>query len=261
MTGIALALHQFRYDQKIFWRNPASVFFTVMFPVMFLVLLGVIVHGQTIHAQGGIDATTYFVPAVITLAVVSATMVNLAMSLTILREGGVLKRLRGTPLPGWVFIAGRIGNAFVTALLMFVLVTALGRLLFGVPVPWSRLAPLLVTLAVGSASFCALGVALTTIIPSREAAPAITNLVVFPLYFLSGVFIPRARSRTGSCTSPTCSRSATCSMRCWPASIPPPEARPSSSANLAVVAAWGVLGFVVALRRFRWEPRTIGLSA
>ena len=140
---------------------------------------------------------TYFVPAVITLALVSATMVNLAMSLTILREGGVLKRLRGTPLPGWVFIAGRIGNAFVTALLMFVLVTALGRILFDVPVPWSRLGPLLVVLAVGSASFCALGVALTTIIPSREAAPAITNLVVFPLYFLSGVFIPESEIPTG----------------------------------------------------------------
>ena len=94
MTGLALALHQFRYDQKIFWRNPASVFFTVMFPVMFLVLLGVIVNGQTIHAQGGIDATTYFVPAVITLALVSATMVNLAMNLTKMSEGGVLKRLR-----------------------------------------------------------------------------------------------------------------------------------------------------------------------
>ena len=91
MSAIQLALHQFRFDQKVFWRNPATVFFTVMFPVMFLILLGVIVNGQTIHAQGGIDATTYFVPAVITLAVVSATMVNLAMSLTILREGGMLE--------------------------------------------------------------------------------------------------------------------------------------------------------------------------
>ena len=91
MTPTRLVLHQFRYDQKVFWRNPASVFFTVMFPVMFLVLLGVIVEGQTIHAQGGIDATTYFVPAVITLAVVSATTVNLAMSLTI---GGVALALK-----------------------------------------------------------------------------------------------------------------------------------------------------------------------
>jgi len=255
MTGLALALHQFRYDQKIFWRNPASVFFTVMFPVMFLVLLGVIVNGQTIHTQGGIDATTYFVPAVITLALVSATMVNLAMNLTILREGGVLKRLRGTPLPGWVFIAGRIGNAFVTALLMFVLVTALGRVLFDVPVPWSRLGPLLVVLAVGSASFCALGVALTTIIPSREAAPAITNLVVFPLYFLSGVFIPESEIPNGVLHVADVFPIRHLFDALLAGFDPATGSAGYELGQLAVVAAWGVLGFVVALRRFRWEPR------
>ena len=255
MTGFALALHQFRYDQKIFWRNPASVFFTVMFPVMFLVLLGVIVNGQTIHTQGGIDATTYFVPAVITLALVSATMVNLAMNLTILREGGVLKRLRGTPLPGWVFIAGRIGNAFVTALLMFVLVTALGRVLFDVPVPWSRLGPLLVVLAVGSASFCALGVALTTIIPSREAAPAITNLVVFPLYFLSGVFIPESEIPNGVLHVADVFPIRHLFDALLAGFDPATGSAGYELGQLAVVAAWGVLGFVIALRRFRWEPR------
>ena len=255
MSGAALFLHQFRYDQKVFWRNPASVFFTVMFPVMFLVLLGVIVNGQTIHTQGGIDATTYFVPAVITLALVSATMVNLAMNLTILREGGVLKRLRGTPLPGWVFIAGRIGNAFVTALLMFVLVTALGRVLFDVPVPWSRLGPLLVVLAVGSASFCALGVALTTIIPSREAAPAITNLVVFPLYFLSGVFIPESEIPNGVLHVADVFPIRHLFDALLAGFDPATGSAGYELGQLAVVAAWGVLGFVVALRRFRWEPR------
>jgi ABC-2 type transport system permease protein len=254
VSGIALALHQFRYDQKVFWRNPASVFFTVMFPVMFLVLLGVIVHGQTIHAQGGIDATTYFVPAVITLAVVSATMVNLAMQLTILREGGVLKRLRGTPLPSWVFIAGRIGNAFVTALLMFVLVTVLGRVLFGVPVPWSRLAPLLITLGVGSASFCALGVALTTIIPTREAAPAITNLVVFPLYFLSGVFIPESEIPDGVLTVADVFPIRHLFDALLAGFAPATGSATFELGQLVVVAAWGLLGFAVALRRFRWEP-------
>lgn len=255
MTGIALTLHQFRYDQKVFWRNPASVFFTVMFPVMFLVLLGVIVNGQTIHSQGGIDATTYFVPAVITLAVVSATMVNLAMSLTILREGGVLKRLRGTPLPSWVFITGRIGNALVTALLMFVLVTALGHVLFGVPVPWSRLLPLVITLAVGSASFCALGVALTTIIPSRDAAPAITNLVVFPLYFLSGVFIPESEIPSGALHVADVFPIRHLFDSLLAGFDPATGSAGFELAQILVVAAWGLLGFVVALRRFRWEPR------
>jgi ABC-2 type transport system permease protein len=254
VSGIQLALHQFRYDQKVFWRNPATVFFTVMFPVMFLVLLGVIVNGQTIHAQGGIDATTYFVPAVITLAVVSATMVNLAMSLTILREGGILKRLRGTPLPTWVFIAGRIGNALITSLLMFVLVTVLGRLLFGVPIPWSRLAELIATLVVGSASFCALGVALASFIPSREAAPAITNLVVFPLYFLSGVFIPESEIPSGVLGIADLFPIRHMFDALLAGFDPSTATAGFELGDLAVVAAWGLLGVTVALRRFRWEP-------
>jgi ABC-2 type transport system permease protein len=255
VTGLELAVHQFRYDQKVFWRNPASVFFTVMFPAMLLVLLGVIVNGHTIHAQGGIDATTYFVPAVITLAVVSATTVNLAMTLTILREGGILKRLRGTPLPSWVFIAGRIGNATVTAMLMFVLVTAMGRILFGVPVPWSRLSMLIVALFVGAASFCALGMALTTIIPSREAAPAITNLVVFPLYFLSGVFIPENEIPDGVLHVADVFPVRHLFDALLAGFDPATASAGFEAGHLAIVAAWGLAGLAIALRRFRWEPR------
>ena len=188
------------------------------------------VNGRRSTPRGGIDASTYYVPAIITLAVISATMVNLAMSLTIDREGGVLKRCRGTPLPSWVFIAGRIGNSLVIALLMLVLVAAIGRIVFGVAGPWSRLAPLLVTLAVGSASFCALGVALTAIIPSREAAAPITNLVVFPLYFLSGVFIPESEIPDGVLRVADVFPIRHLFDSLLPGLDPAPEARASSSA-------------------------------
>jgi ABC-2 type transport system permease protein len=112
VSGAALALHQFRFDQKTFWRNPASVFFTVAFPVMFLVIFDLVFgNGNRIHIQGvGVGVSTYYVPAIITLAVISATFQNLARSVTIDREFGILKRGRGTPLPDWVFFAGRIGN-------------------------------------------------------------------------------------------------------------------------------------------------------
>jgi len=258
MSAPALALHQLRYDQKIFWRNPASVFFTVMFPVMFLLLLGLIVNGQTIHTEGGIDATTYFVPAVITLAVVSATTVNLAMTLTILREGGILKRLRGTPLPSWVFVAGRIGNAIVVSMLMFALITAIGRLAFGVGIPWSRLPALVVTLAVGSAAFCALGVALTGLIPSREAAPAVTNLIVFPLYFLSGVFIPESEIPNGVLHVADVFPIRHLFDALLTGFDPATAGAGFEWGDLAVLAAWGIAALLVAMRSFRWEPRSSG---
>ena len=112
---MSLLLHQLRYDQKVFWRNPAAVFFTVMFPVVLLLIFATIFGDQTIDGKDGIEVTTYYVPAIITLSIVSATMQTLAMSLVIARDDGRLKRGRGTPMPAWVFIAGRIGNSIVVA--------------------------------------------------------------------------------------------------------------------------------------------------
>src|SRR5262245_34674399 len=190
MSGLALFAHQFRYDQKVFWRNPASVFFTVAFPVILLLIFATVFGDQTVDVAGGIETTTYYVPAIVTLSVISATMQSLAMSLGIAREDGRLKRGRGTPMPAWVFIAGRVGNSIVVALLMLALIAALGRLAYGVEVPWDRLPAIVLTLAVGAAAFCCLGVALTAAIPSQDAAAPIVNALLLPLYFLSGVFIP-----------------------------------------------------------------------
>src|SRR5207302_4263680 len=146
--------------------------------------------GQKVNIAGGIGVEADYVPAIITMAVISATMQSLAMSLTIAREDGRLKRGRGTPMPPWVFIAGRIGNAIVVSLLMLALLAAIGKIGFGVAIRWSRLPQIVVTLAVGAVAFCCLGVALTAAIPSADAAAAIANSNLQPLYFLSSVFIP-----------------------------------------------------------------------
>src|SRR3954451_23574745 len=113
MSGAALALHQFRYDQKTFWRNPAAVFFTVAFPLIFLLIFELIFGDDQLEELNNLKTTTYYVPAILTLGVVSATMQSLAIRVTTERENGILKRGRGTPMPPWVFFAGRIGNALV----------------------------------------------------------------------------------------------------------------------------------------------------
>src|SRR3954451_17677502 len=157
MSGLALFAHQFRYDQKAFWRNPAAVFFTVAFPVILLLIFDLIFGNDTVPGAGGIETTTYYVPAIITMAVISATMQSLAMSLIVARDDGRLKRGRGTPLPPWVFVAGRVGNSLVIALIMLVLISAIGRLFYAVSVPWGRLPEIVLILAVGAAAFCCLG--------------------------------------------------------------------------------------------------------
>jgi ABC-2 type transport system permease protein len=255
MSGLALVGHQFRYDQKAFWRNPASVFFTVMFPVIVFLILAVVFNGETVNVRGGVEATTYYVPAIMSLSIISATMQTLAMTLVIAREDGRLKRGRGTPMPPWVFIAGRVGNSIVVALMMLVLLATIGGLLYGVVVPWDRLPAILLTLVVGAASFCCLGIALTAAIPSQDAAAAIVNAMLLPLYFLSGVFIPEDQLPNGVITFADLFPVRHFFDAFFDAYVP--AGGPAVSwENLAVVALWGIAGLLLAIKFFRWTPRS-----
>ncbi len=253
---LGLVLHQFRFDQKVFWRNPASVFFTVMFPVILLLIFATVFGDQTVDVPAGSRRPTYYVPAIITLAVVSATMQSLAMSLVIAREDGRLKRGRGTPMPTWVFIAGRVGNSIVVALLMLVLIAALGRLALRRRDPLgARCRRSLVTLVVGAAAFCCLGIALTAAIPSQDAAAPIVNALLLPLYFLSGVFIPDdelperrdplRRRLPDPALLPGLLRRLRARRRRRPRLGQPRGRSP----------LWGVAGLLLAVRYFRWTPR------
>ena len=254
MNGLALVGHQFRYDQKAFWRNPASVFFTVMFPVILFLILAVVFSGEDVDVRGGIDATTYYVPAIMSLAIISATMQTLAMTLVIAREDGRLKRGRGTPMPPWVFIAGRVGNSIVVALMMLVLLAAIGAL-FGADVPWGRLPAILLTLVIGAASFCCLGIALTAAIPSQDAAAAIVNAMLLPLYFLSGVFIPEDQLPDGVISFADLFPVRHFFDAFFDAYVPAGGSAVSWD-NLAIVAIWGIAGLLLAIRYFRWTPRS-----
>ncbi len=256
MTSLGLLWHQFRFDQKVFWRNPASVFFTVALPVAFLVLLQAIFGGRTYGTERGeVTGATYYVPGLLALALVSATFVNLAMSLTRARERGMLKRLRSTPLPPWAFIAGRIGTSVVVSMLMCILLLGLGRLLYGVALPVATLPGLVLTVVVGAASFCALGFAVAALIPSEAAAPPMTNAIVLPLYLVSGLFIP----------SEFVPRAMGLVADLFPlkplfdallaAFAPDAAGAGVMGRELIVIAAWGLAGLVFSIRAFRWAPR------
>ncbi|HEX6228197.1 MAG TPA: ABC transporter permease [Solirubrobacterales bacterium] len=252
---MSLVLHQFRYDQKVFWRNPASVFFTIAFPVVLLLIFGAVFGDETIDLNGGIETTTYYVPAIITLAVISATMQSLAMSLVIAREDGRLKRGRGTPMPPLVFVAGRVGNSIVVALLMLILIALIGRVLYGVELPFERLPAVLLTLTVGAAAFCCLGVALTAAIPSQDAAAPIVNAVLLPLYFLSGIFIPDTQLPEGVIYFADAFPVRHFFEAFFGAYVPGEGAGSGFEwGHLAALAAWGAAGLLLAVRYFRWSP-------
>jgi len=255
VSGLRLVAHQLRYDQKVFWRNPAAVFFTVAFPLVLLLIFATVFGDQTLELRGGVDSTAYYVPAIITLAVISATMQNLAMTLVIAREDGRLKRGRGTPMPAWIFIAGRIGNSIVLALLMLALLAAIGSVFYGVAIPWGQLPEILLVLLVGAASFCCLGIALTAAIPSQDAAAPIVNALLLPLYFLSGIFIPDDELPEGVIELADHFPVRDFFQAFLDAYMPTRAGSGLAWHDLAVVAIWGVGGLLLAIRFFRWTPR------
>ena len=255
MTGAALAWHQFRYDQRVFWRSPASVFFTVMLPLIFLFIFTGLFGSDTIEEYGGIKVSTYYVPGIITLSVVSATLQSLAINLTEARESGRLKRIRSTPLPAWAFVAGRVGNAFLISVAMTALVTLIGHLFFGVEIPTQTVPALLVTLVVGAFTFSCLGFALTAAIPSEDAAPPMTNAILLPLYFLSGVFIPDTQIPDGILSVADVFPIRQFFLAFFEGFDPATTGTGFEWGHLAVLALWGGLGLFLAIRYFRWAPR------
>jgi ABC-2 type transport system permease protein len=254
VSGVALVLHQFRFDQKIFWRNRAAVFFTALLPLIFLFILASVFASADI-SELDVEGATYYVPAIITLAVISATTVKLATNLPAEREAGQLKRVRGTPLPPAAFVGGRVGNSLVISAIMVALVSLIGALVYGVQIPTETMPAMLVTLAVGAFSFSCLGFALAAVIPTEEAAPAVTNATVLPLYFLSGVFIPENEIPDGVLNFADAFPIRHFFEAMFTAWDPNTTGSGFELGHLAVVAAWGVFGLLVAIRFFRWEPR------
>jgi len=252
-AGRLLAI-QLRTDLKVFVRNPAALFFTAILPVVFLCLF-VSIFGNERDEELGVRVATLQVPAFIALAVVSAAFVGLVIGLVRVREDGVLKRLRGTPVAPWIVFAGRIGTAMVMATIVSGVLLAIGAIAFGVTIPTTTLPGLLVALLVGTFAFCALGIAYTRAVRGEEAAPPMTNAVALPLYFISGVFVPVSQLPRGL-------RQVADVLPVKPfvdaltvAFDPRTTGVGIAWGELAILAAWGVLGLLVALRTFAWTPQ------
>jgi ABC-2 type transport system permease protein len=187
---LALIGWQIRYEQRAYWRNRGRGIFTFVFPLMFLVIFGSLNQSTHLSSQGGIRYDVFFVPGILAYGLIATTFVNMAISTAILRDQGVLKRMQGTPLPPWAYVAARIGSTLVIVLAMTALVLALGAIAYGVHIRASTLPALIVTLVLGTAAFTSLGIGVTRFIPNAEAAPVVVNLLILPLTFISSIWFP-----------------------------------------------------------------------
>jgi ABC-2 type transport system permease protein len=177
------------------------------------------------------------------------------MGVTLDRDAGILKRVRGTPLPAWMYLVGRMAHAVLIAILLVAIVAAFGALFYEVGFPWERVGQLLLVLAVAAATFCALGLAMSAAIPTADAAPAVVNATILPLLFISNVFIrledPPAWMDLLASIFPV-RHFADAMLAVY---SPQMAGGGLEWQDLAVIAAWGVVGLLVSLRFFSWEPR------
>jgi ABC-2 type transport system permease protein len=206
------------------------------------------VGGRLVHQSA------YYVAAMASFAVITACYNNIAIGLTFQRDSGVLKRTNGTPLPAASYFAARVLHALLVALLLVAITAAFGRVFYQAEVPTgATLVRFLAMLVVGAASFCALGFAVTAVIPNPDAAAPIVNATILPLLFLSGIFIPLGDDAPAWIT--------------WTARIFPVKHFADGLqagflgtafrwSDVLIVGLWGLAGLIVAARFFSWEPRT-----
>jgi ABC-2 type transport system permease protein len=242
VSALAMAWAQFRFERRMFWRNPSAAFFNFVLPLLLLVLIGAVFA----NSDSELDI---LIPGIAGMSVVATTFTALAFNLTYLREEGILKRIRGVPIPTAAYLAGMLGSAVMNAFVQVGIVLVLAKLLFGAD--WPSDWPLLIGFtALGVACFAALGIAFSHLIPNADAAPAYTNAVFLPLIFISGVFY------SADDFPPV--------LKTIAEVLPLTHVIDGLSAAIvgggselgvaaAVVGGWTVAGLVVAVRFFRWE--------
>jgi ABC-2 type transport system permease protein len=244
---------QVYYEQLNFWLNPVAAVFTVVFSVVFLVLVGSSAgHSHSSALHGG-KVIEYYVPGFIAYGVMAACFQMVALTLVVRRETGLLKRLRLSPLPTWVLLSAILVNALIISAVQTLLVLLVGKLAYQVSPPPHLLA-FVVTLLIGALSFTALGTAASTLIPNQEAGGPVTGIVFFVLLFLSGLWFPLSGS------SGLAKFSSWFPVRRMILAIYAPFASGHGTSawawhDIGVIAIWGAAGVLVSARRWSWSPR------
>lgn len=250
-----LLMQQTSYQNKLFYRTPIAAFFTLIFPIMLMVIFGAIFGSEEIPALG-ITVAQYFVGSLAVFAAASATYTNIGVGTAFQRDQGILKRFKGSPLPPSLFFGGKIISSVLIAFIAVVLMFIVGMLLYDVKVFVDLLPAALLTFFVGVSCFAALGLLVAAVSPTGNAATAIANSTLLPIAFLSGVFIPLGDDApqwmiTFGNIFPLKAFNDAFQMAFLPETTPPGI----DWGALGFMALWGIVAAVLALRLFKWEPR------
>lgn len=242
-------------------RTPRAAFFTFVFPAVLLVFVDGTASGTVTGAGGRVEAAQYFTPSLAIFGLAFGCYTSLVFSIPRARERGILKRVRGTPVPPSVYLASLVAVGLLSGIASVVILVVLGVAEFGVHL-YPRLLPAaVVTIVIGGLCLCALGLAVSSFVANAETAPVVANITLLPLAFISGVFasVHGAPQWLSTLASVFPLRHL---VDAFSASFSPHTAgsgfRPG---DLAVLLAWAFAGARVAVRRFRWEPAAQAGSA
>ncbi len=256
-STISLVVEQTRYQVLLFVRSPVGMFFTLGLPVFMLVLFNSLFGDGTVDTPAGSwSVQQFYTGGLAAFTAVSATYTNLVNVVPIRRDEGILKRWRSTPIQPGVYLAGWVFSAVAIATVGVLLQLTLGVVAYDLTIESAKVPAMIVTFILGVSTFAALGLAIAGLVPNADSAPAVANATILPLAFVSDVFIPlddppRWLEIIGDIfpLKPF--------VNAFQNTLNPLVDAPAFSwSKLAMVAAWGVGGALLATRTFTWEPST-----
>jgi ABC-2 type transport system permease protein len=258
VSDARIVLAQARYAILVALRNPRTIVFATVFPLILLVMFNSIFtsgSSETTHFSGGtIAASAYFTAGLAAYAVALQTFTGLVVIVTTMRETGQLKRRRGTPMPAWTFMVGYPLRAVTLSGLMVIALFAIGALAYSVNVPAEAALGIAIYVLLGTAAFATLAMAATIATPTVDVASSVGPFVTVMLSFISGIFVPVS-------TLPDWLEQVGKVFPLYHLADGLQNAVTGSGTGLVwndlqSLIVWGLIGLFVAARRFRWEPQS-----
>jgi ABC-2 type transport system permease protein len=236
-------------------RNPRVTFFTFAFPLMFLLIFGGLNGNAQVAGPAGGDVpfAQFYTPAIGVFGLTLACYSNVIFGLSTARDEGVLKRVRGTPLPMPVYLTAWLTGAALIGILSVVLMFAVAIPLFGVDLYPANLPAAVVTLALSSACLSAVGLAVATLVKNADQAGPVAQLTMLPVSFISGIFWPLNGAPDVVVAIAHVFPLYYIADAFGACFVPQTRGGGWAPGNLAMIALWGIAGLLVASRRFHAE--------
>jgi ABC-2 type transport system permease protein len=258
-------------ETRIFFRERDSLIFVFFFPLLFLLLFAALLGGENITPEGSpagaaLTFKQYFLPGMIASGFAFTGFQNLAIAIPVERDQGILKRLRGTPLPASAYFLGKVGQVLIISTAQIIMMLVVARYALNIPMPSEASAWLTLTCVffLGLAMCTVLGIAMSSVPRTGKSASAVVVPIVLVLQFISGVYfnfstIPSWMQHVAE-VFPLKWMSQSLRSVFLPGFMEHAEPRQSweLGTSAIVMGAWLVVGLFLALRTFRWQARKDG---